>query len=78
MYFVKYHVSEDKSNILESSGGVQTLRNVSAYHEPGILMLNLSMVKDIRANVQKGTGHGHFLEVKNSAYHCPMISLITK
>ena len=32
--FVKYHVSEDRSNIVESSGGVQTLRNVSVYHEP--------------------------------------------
>ena len=42
-----------------------------------ILMLNLSMDKDMkgqgheRANVQKATGHGHFLEMKNSAYHCP-------
>ena len=34
MCFVKYHVSEDKSSIVESSGGVQTLRNVSAYNEP--------------------------------------------
>ena len=32
--FVKYLVSEDKSSNVESSGGVQTLRNVSAYHEP--------------------------------------------
>ena len=31
--FIKYHVSEDKSSIVESSGGVETLRNVSAYHE---------------------------------------------
>ena len=23
------------------------------------------------ANVQKATGHGHFLEIRNSAYHCP-------
>ena len=23
------------------------------------------------ANVQKATGHGQFLEMKNSAYHCP-------
>ena len=23
------------------------------------------------ANVQKATGPGHFLEMKNSAYHCP-------
>ena len=34
MCFVKYHVSEDKSSIVELSGGVQTLRNVSAYSEP--------------------------------------------
>ena len=23
------------------------------------------------ANVQKATGHGHFLDMKNSAYNCP-------
>ena len=23
------------------------------------------------ANVHKATGNGHFLEMKNSAYHCP-------
>ena len=34
MCFVKYHVSEDRSSIVESSGGVETLHNVSAYHEP--------------------------------------------
>ena len=34
MCFVKFHVSEDKSSIVESSVGVQTLRNVSAYNEP--------------------------------------------
>ena len=34
MCFVKYHVSEDKTSIVESSGGVQTLRNRSPYHEP--------------------------------------------
>ena len=32
--YVKYHVSEDKSSIVVLSGGVETLRNVSAYHEP--------------------------------------------
>ena len=36
----------------------------------GILILNLSMMKNI-ANVQKATGPGHFLEMKNLAYHCP-------
>ena len=34
MCFVKYHVSEDRSSIIELSGGVGTLRNVSASHEP--------------------------------------------
>ena len=32
--FIKYHVSEDRSIIVESSGCVETLRNVSAYHKP--------------------------------------------
>ena len=31
--------------------------------------MNLHGIK--RANVQKAPGHGHFLEMKNSAYHCP-------
>ena len=34
MCFVKYHVSEDQSSVVRMSGGVQTLRNVSAYNEP--------------------------------------------
>ena len=34
MCFIKYHVSEDRSSIVELSGGVGTLRSVSAYHEP--------------------------------------------
>ena len=34
MCFIMYHVSEDRSRIIELSGGVGTLRNVSAYHEP--------------------------------------------
>ena len=33
MCFVNYHVSEDKSSIVESSGAVQTLRNANAYNE---------------------------------------------
>ena len=33
MCFVKYHVSGDKSSIVVSSGGVETLHIVSAYHE---------------------------------------------
>ena len=36
MCFVKYHVSENRSCIEELSGGVQTLRNVSAYHKPAL------------------------------------------
>ena len=24
-----------------------------------------------KANVQKASGHAHFLEMKNTAYHCP-------
>ena len=27
--------------------------------------------RHVRANVQKVTGYGHFLDMKNSAYHCP-------
>ena len=34
MWFIKYHVSEDMSSIIELSGGVGTLRSVTAYHEP--------------------------------------------
>ena len=72
MCFVKYHVSEDKSSIVESSGGVQTLRNVSEYREPAC-HFDAAFVDGqghVRANVQKASGHGHFLEMKNSAYHC--------
>ena len=50
-----------------------TLRNVSAYHEPA--WHSSDKFDDGQwhemANVQKATGHGHFLEMKNSAYHCP-------
>ena len=73
MCFVKYHVSEDKLSIVESPGGVQTLLNVSDYHEP-TLHLDAKFVDEqrhVRANLQKSFGHGHFLEMKNSAYHCP-------
>ena len=34
MCFVKYHVSEEESSVVRMTGGVQTLRNVSAYKEP--------------------------------------------
>ena len=71
--FVKYHVSEDKSSIIESSGGAQTLRNVSAYHETAWHFDDKFVDRQAhtRANVQKASGHGHFLEMKNSAYHSP-------
>ena len=46
--FVKYHVSEDMPSIVESSGGVQTLRNVSAYHEPAWHFVNGQ--RHVRAN----------------------------
>ena len=73
MCFVKYHVSEDRSSIVESSGGVETLRNVSAYHEPAWHFDGkfVNGQGHVRANVQRVPGHGHCLEMKNSAYHCP-------
>ena len=56
---VKYHVSEDRSSIVELSEGVETLRNVSAYHEPAwhfhAKFGNGQGHK--RANVQRATGH---------------------
>ena len=69
MCFMKYHVSEDKLSIVEAPGGVQTLYNVSAYHKPTLHFVDRQL--HTRANMQKVTGHGHFLEMKNSAYHCP-------
>ena len=71
MCFVKYHVSEDQSSIVESSGGVQTLRNVSAYNEAA-LHFDAKFVNGEGhewENVQRATCYGHFLEMKNSAYH---------
>ena len=54
-------------------GGVVTLRCVSAYHEPAwhfdAKFVNGEWHK--MASVQKATDHGHFLEMKNSAYHWP-------
>ena len=51
---------------------MQTLRNVSAYHEPA-WHFDAKFVngqRHVRANVQKAPDHGHFLKMKNSAYHC--------
>ena len=73
MCFVRYHVSEDRSSIIELSGSVGTLRNASAYHEPA-WHFHAKFVDGQgheMANVQKSTCHGHFLEMKNSADHCP-------
>ena len=73
MCFVKCHVSENKSSIVESSGGVQTLHNVSAYHEPTWHFDAKFVDKQghTKATAQNAAGHGHFLEMKNTAYHCP-------
>ena len=48
---------------MESSGGVQTLRNVSAYNEP-TWHFDAKFVdkqEHTRASVQKAPVHGHFL-----------------
>ena len=60
---VKYHVSEDRSSIVESPGGVQTLRNVSVYHEPAwhFDAKFANGQRHVKANVQKTT----------LVYHCP-------
>ena len=73
MCFVKYHVSEDLSSVVRMTGGVQTLRNVSAYNEPTWHFDAQFIDKQghAKANVQKASGHGHFLEMKNTAYHSP-------
>ena len=69
MCFVKYHVSEDKSSIVESCGGVQTLHHVSAYHEP-TWHFDATFVDNqghTKATVQNAKGHGNLLEMKNTA-----------
>ena len=73
MCFAKYQVSEDNSSIVESSGGVETLRNISAYHEPAwhFDAKFVDRQAHTRANVQEAPSPVHFLEMKNSAYHCP-------
>ena len=47
------------------------LRNVSAYHEPAWHFDGkfVNVQGHVRANVYIAAGHGHFLEMKNSAYH---------
>ena len=73
MCFIKYPVSEDRPSIVELAAGVGTLRCISAHHEPA-WHFDAKFVDgkgNEMANVQKVTGHGHILEMKNSAYHCP-------
>ena len=71
--FIKHHVSEDWSSIVELAGGVEPLRCVSAYHGPA-WHFDAKFVHGEgheMENVQKAAELGHFLEMKNSAYHCP-------
>ena len=68
MCFSKYHLSEDRSSIIELSGGVATLRSVSAYHEPA-WHFDAKFVNGQGNEI--ATGHGNLLEKENSAYHCP-------
>ena len=73
MCFVKYHLSEDRLSIVELSGCVGTLCNVSTYHKP-MWHFDTKFVNaqgHENTNVYKVTGHGHFLEKKNLAYCCP-------
>ena len=73
MCFVKYNVSEDQSSVVRMTGGVQTLGNVSAYNEPTWHFDAQFVDKQghAKAKVQKASGHGHFLEMKNTEYHSP-------
>ena len=69
MCFVKYHVSEDRSSIVEVCKRYVMLARTMNPRD--IVMLNLSTIKDMRENVQRAPDHGHFLQMKNPAYHCP-------
>ena len=62
-----------KTSVVRMTGGVQTLRNVSAYKEPAWHFDAQFIDKQghAKANVKKDSGHGHFLEIKNTAYHSP-------
>ena len=73
MCFIKYHVSKDRSGIVELAGGVGTLRCVSAFHKPA-WYFDAKFANGEgheMTNVQKTTGHGNYLE--NSAYYCPYL-----
>ena len=60
-------------SVVESSGGVQTLHNVSAFHEPAwnFDAAFVDRLEHNRATVESAPGHGNFLEMNNSAFHCP-------
>ena len=71
MCFIKYHVLEDRSSIVELPGGVRTLGCVSAYHEPAG-HFDAKFVDGEgheMANAQKATGHGHFSETQRTHLH---------
>ena len=66
-------VSCGSSSIVELSRGVETLHNVSTYHEP-MWHLDAKFVSGQwheKASMHTAAGHGHFLETKNSSYNCP-------
>ena len=73
MCLAKYHVSKDKSSIVELSGAEQMLHIVSAYHEPAwhFDAKFVDRQEHTRANIQKAPGCGDILEMKNLAYHFP-------
>ena len=58
--------------IVKSSGGVEPLSNESAYYEPAWYFYGkfVNGKGHVRANILRVPGHGHFLGMKNSAYHC--------
>ena len=73
MRLIKYYVSEDLSRIVELAGGMGTLRCVSAYHESA-WHFDAKFIDDEgheMENVKKANGHGHCLQMKNSAHYCP-------
>ena len=58
---------------LRMTGGVQRLRNASACNEPTWHFDAQFVEKQghTKENVQKASGHGHFLEMRNTAYYIP-------
>ena len=62
------HVSEEQSSVVRMTGGVQTLRNVSAYKKNPlcILMLNLSISNSMQRQTCRKPE-----SMKNTAYHSP-------